>query len=68
GIMSQEERGLASAINTVIWRLPNSISTAVGGFILAAGIFNLPFYLAAVLYAVAIGLFYSQFKNIHPNS
>jgi len=68
GIMTQEERGLASAINTVIWRLPNSISTVVGGFILAAGIFDLPFYLAAILYAVAIVLLYSQFKDIHPKS
>ncbi len=68
GIMTQEERGLASAINTVIWRLPNSISTVVGGFILAAGIFDLPFYLATILYAVAIVLLYSQFKGIHPKS
>ena len=68
GIVTQEERGLASAINTVIWRLPNSVSTIVGGFILAAGIFNLPFYVASGFYAVAIGLFYSQFKNVHPNS
>lgn len=67
GIMTQEERGLASAINTVIWRLPNSVSTIIGGIILAAGIFDLPFYIAAALYAVGIGLFYSQFKNVHPN-
>ena len=68
GIMTQEERGLASAVNTVIWRLPNSVSTIIGGVILAAGIFDLPFYLATALYVSAIGLFYSQFKNIHPNS
>ena len=68
GIMTQEERGLASAVNTVIWRLPNSVSTIIGGVILAAGIFDLPFYLATALYVLAIGLFYSQFKNIHPNS
>ena len=68
GIMSQEERGLASAINTVVWRLPNSVSTIIGGFILAAGIFNLPFYLATGLYAISIGLFYNQFKNIQPKS
>ncbi len=67
GIVTQEERGLASAINTVIWRLPNSASTILGGIILAAGIFDLPFYMAAALYAVGIGLFYSQFKNVRPN-
>src|SRR5207245_4524156 len=57
GIMTQEERGLASAVNTVIWRLPNSVSTIIGGVILAGGIFDLPFYLATALYVSAIGLF-----------
>ena len=68
GIMTQEERGLASAINTVIWRLPNSASTIVGGVILASGMFALPFYLATALYVIGIGLFYSQFRNIRANS
>jgi predicted MFS family arabinose efflux permease len=67
GIMTQEERGLATAINTVIWRLPNSASTILGGIILGAGIFDLPFYIAAGLYAIGIGLFYSQFRNVRPN-
>jgi predicted MFS family arabinose efflux permease len=68
GIMTQEERGLASSINTIFWRLPNSVSTIAGGFILATGIFDLPFYLATGLYAVAIVLLYSQFRNIRPNN
>jgi MFS family permease len=68
GIMTQEERGLASAINTVVWRLPNSASTIIGGILLASGIFDLPFYLATGLYVIGIGLFYSQFKNIRANS
>ncbi len=67
GIMTQEERGLASAINTVIWRLPNSASTFVGGVILTSGMFALPFYLATGLYVIGIGLLYSQFKNIRVN-
>jgi MFS family permease len=67
GIVTQEERGLASAINTVVWRLPNSVSTIIGGILLASGIFDLPFFIATALYAVAIGLFYTQFKNIRPN-
>jgi MFS family permease len=68
GIMTQEERGLASAINTVVWRLPNSASTIIGGILLAYGIFDVPFYLATGLYVIGIGLFYSQFKNIQANS
>jgi MFS family permease len=67
GIVTQEERGLASAINTVVWRLPNSVSTIIGGILLASGTFDLPFYLATALYATAIGLFYSQFRNVHPS-
>ncbi len=66
GIMTQEERGLASAINNVVWRLPNSVSTIAGGLILAAGRFDIPFYLATIFYVASISLFYSQFKNVRP--
>jgi MFS family permease len=68
GIMSQDERGLASAINTVVWRIPNSITTVIGGLILATGRFDVPFYLATVFYVISITLFYQQFKNIRPQS
>jgi len=68
GIMSQEERGLASSINTVVWRIPNSITTVIGGLILATGRFDIPFYLATIFYAISITLFYTQFKNIRPRS
>jgi len=68
GIMSQDERGLASAINTVVWRIPNSITTVIGGLILATGRFDIPFYLATIFYVISITLFYTQFKNIRPQS
>ena len=68
GIMSQEERGLASSINTVVWRIPNSITTVIGGLILATGRYDIPFYLATVFYVISISLFYTQFKNIRPQS
>jgi MFS family permease len=68
GIMSQDERGLASAINTVVWRIPNSITTVIGGLILATGRFDIPFYLATVFYVISISLFYTQFRNIRPQS
>jgi MFS family permease len=68
GIMSQDERGLASSINTVVWRIPNSITTVIGGLILATGRFDIPFYLATVFYVISIALFYTQFKNIRPQS
>ena len=68
GVMSQEERGLASSINTVVWRIPNSITTVIGGLILATGRFDIPFYLATVFYVISITLFYTQFKSIRPQS
>jgi len=66
GIITSEERGLASAINSIIWRLPNSVSTILGGMILGAGLYSLPFLLATAFYATAIFLFYSVFKNVSP--
>lgn len=63
-IISEKERGLASAINGIVWRLPNSVSTIVGGVLLAEGKFSLPFLLAASFYAVAITLFYAVFKDV----
>ncbi|HZD13082.1 MAG TPA: MFS transporter [Candidatus Binatus sp.] len=66
GIITPEQRGLASAINSIIWRLPNSVSTIAGGIILGAGSYSLPFILAASLYATAVILFFSVFRNVTP--
>lgn len=67
GLMSQEERGLASSLNSLIWRLPNSASTIVGGLILSSGNLSLPFFLATGLYVISITLFYSSFRNVRPS-
>lgn len=66
GIVSKEERGLASAINNIVWRLPNSVTTVIGGTMLAAGIYDLPFYMAAAFYIVSISSFFILFKDIKP--
>lgn len=68
GIVVPEERGLASSINSVIWRIPNSVTTIVGGAILASGNYVLPFLLAGAFYAVAISLFYPTFRKVKPVS
>jgi predicted MFS family arabinose efflux permease len=68
GIVAKEERGIASAINSIFWRLPNSISTIIGGAILAAGIYDLPFFLATGFYIVGIALLYVFFKDVKPSS
>lgn len=64
GIVAKEERGVASAINMVIWRLPNSVTTIAGGILLASGQFVLPFIIAALFYILAITLFFFNFKDI----
>jgi MFS family permease len=68
GIVTKEERGLASSINSIFWRLPNSASTVVGGVLLSSGNFEAPFFLATGFYVVAIILFYRVFKDVRPSS
>ena len=68
GIISKEDRGVASAINNIIWRLPNSITTVFGGMLLAAGFYDLPFYITTLCYVTAITSFYLLFKNVKPES
>jgi len=70
GIIAPEQRGLASAVNSIIWRLPNSITTIIGGMIMVAGLFdyNFPIFLATAFYATSITLFYTVFRNVQPTT
>ena len=62
-MIAEDERATASSFNVVIWRLPNSASTVIGGLMLNGGDLSLPFYLCTALYVSSIALFYSLFKN-----
>ncbi|MGQ9586864.1 MAG: MFS transporter, partial [Thermoplasmata archaeon] len=66
GIISKDSRSFASALNALVWRLPNSASTVVGGIILGAGHYDIPFYLATAFYAGSVTLFYVVFKDVKP--
>ncbi|HYM40595.1 MAG TPA: MFS transporter [Thermoplasmata archaeon] len=66
-IIAPEDRGVASAINSIVWRLPNSATTVVGGALLQGGHFELPFLLAASFYLTSIGGFYATFRNVRPS-
>lgn len=68
GIVTKEERGLASAINSIVWRLPHSVTTVIGGVLLGMGLYSEPFYLAALFYAISITLFYLLFRGVEPNN
>ena len=63
GLVVEEERGAASGISAAIWKLPNSISTGIGGIMIQEGYLALPFYVASLLYAASIGLFWAFFRN-----
>ncbi len=73
GIVHPGRRGLGSAIAAIVWRLPNSVTTVVGGFILYTGytggnhfLYDLPWLLASALYVAGIGLLYMNFRNVKP--
>ncbi len=67
-IIEPDERGLASSINSVIWRIPNSVTTIIGAAILSSGDFTSPFLLAAAFYAAGVPLFYYTFRDVRTNT
>jgi len=64
-IFPAEQRGLVSALTNVMFRLPNSFGTYLGGFIIGLGLLQLPFFIATLLYSVGLGGFYFFFAR-HP--
>jgi len=64
---AQEQRGIMGAVNSLVWRLPNSFSTIAGGIILSSGDCGLPIFLATAFYAVSITLLYFVFKDVKPS-
>src|SRR2546425_1542196 len=64
GIIAPEQRGLASAVNSIIWRLPNSVTTVLGGILMAGGYLDIPIFLATAFYLASIASFYAVFRNI----
>lgn len=63
GLVSPDERGIASGIAASLWRLPNALTTLAGGALISAGLLSLPFYIATVLYVVGISLLWFFFKD-----
>ena len=68
-IFPADQRGIVSALTNITFRLPNSVSTYIGGFVLGAGLLQLPFYIASALYIVGLSAFYLFFiaskKYVH---
>jgi MFS family permease len=60
-IFAPEQRGLVSALSNITFRLPNSLSTYFGGFILGLGLLQLPFFIASAFYIIGLTGFYIFF-------
>src|SRR5436190_1159361 len=60
-IFPAEQRGLVSALSNITFRLPNSLSTYFGGFILGLGLLQLPFFIASAFYITGLTAFYIFF-------
>jgi membrane protein DedA with SNARE-associated domain len=55
-------------VNSIIWRLPNSITTVFGGILMQAGNYDLPIFLATAFYAAFVAGFYAVFRNVKPTT
>ncbi len=66
GIIPQEQRGVASGISSIFFRMPNSLGTYPGSLMMKEGNLSLPFNIAAVLYSVSIIVFFLWFRKIRP--
>src|SRR2546426_36628 len=67
GIVAPEQRGLASAVNSIIWRLPNSVTTILGGIFMAGGYYDIPNFLSTAFYLASISSFYIVFRDVRPS-
>ncbi len=64
GIIPSNQRGVASGITSIFFRMPNSFSTYPGSIMLKEGRYRLPFEIAALLYVVSIVSFYVWFRRV----
>jgi MFS family permease len=63
GLVDEKDRGMASGINTALWRLPNAFSTYIGASLMQMGLLAAPFFIASLLYSISIGLFWYFFRK-----
>jgi predicted MFS family arabinose efflux permease len=63
GLVDEDERGMASGVNAALWRLPSALSTFIGAYLMSIGLLAAPFFVASILYAISIGLFWFYFRK-----
>ena len=64
GLVSDSRRGMAASLNAVSSQLPSALGPTLAGFFLQEGWLAFPFYLAAALQFVYLGL-YGKFFRAH---
>jgi MFS family permease len=60
-VFPPEQRGLVSAATNTMFRLPNSVSTSLVGYLLGAGLLAYPFVIASGLYIFGLAAFFAFF-------
>jgi len=64
GLVAEDERGAVSGISGALWRLPNALSTGIGGWLMGIGLLAEPFFIASLLYVISIILFWYYFRKV----
>ena len=64
GLVAEDERGAVSGISGALWRLPNALSTWIGGWLMGIGLLAEPFLIAGILYIISIILFWYYFRKV----
>jgi MFS family permease len=64
GVVDPGERASASSLTYGAWSIASALTPPIGGALLAAHLYSVPFLLGAVCYAIAIGVFYACFRNV----
>jgi hypothetical protein len=64
GLVEEHERGVASGMNSALWRLPNALSAYIGAYLWVSGCWQHRSSSPSFLYMISIGLFWSYFRKI----
>ncbi|MDI9644115.1 MAG: MFS transporter [Candidatus Verstraetearchaeota archaeon] len=60
---SPGERATASALTSIAWRIPNSASAQIGGYLFDVDL-DAPLFATSAIYAVYISVFYALFREM----
>jgi MFS family permease len=68
GLVRDERRGLATSLNAVSLQVPRSVGPSIAGYLLDAGQFALPFYVAALLQGIYLVAYGRVFRDYEPGA